>query len=105
MTLHRRAAKRDEGEAAIVSALRSVGALVWHVSARGLPDLLVGFRRRWTLLEVKSPPGKRGGKSEDGQKLAPAQVAFFDAVSIAELPARVVTTAAEALAAIGVEVR
>jgi hypothetical protein len=48
----RYAARVDENQAAIVKALRDAGAYVWII---GLPvDLLVGFRDRTLLMEVKT---------------------------------------------------
>ena len=72
----RRAAKVDVGQAAIVEALRGIGCTVQSLAAvgSGCPDLVVGFRGRNLLLEVKAPPGPRGGKSKDGQALGVAQV-------------------------------
>lgn len=56
----RRAAKVDATQAAIVQALRQAGAGVWII---GLPvDLLVGWRGRTLLMEVKSVVGKRKPK-------------------------------------------
>jgi len=53
----RYAARKDENEAAIVQALRDAGAYVWII---GLPvDLLVGFRNRTLLMEVKTTSKKR----------------------------------------------
>jgi len=53
----RYAARKDENEAAIVQALRDAGAYVWII---GLPvDLLVGFRGRTLLMEVKTTSKKR----------------------------------------------
>lgn len=54
----RQAAKRDTNEAEIVAALRQMGATVQHLSAPGVPDLLVGFRGNNYLLEVKTAKGK-----------------------------------------------
>ena len=57
----RRAAKVDANQAAIVSALRSVGASVWVI---GLPvDLLVGAHGKTALAEVKTLVGKRAPKA------------------------------------------
>lgn len=53
MTLHRQAPKRDANEGEIVEALRAAGASVQPLSAKGCPDLLVGYRGRTFLLEVK----------------------------------------------------
>lgn len=52
------ARKRDANEKPIVDALRSVGALVLRVSEKGAPDLVVYFRGRTRLLEVKSRLGR-----------------------------------------------
>ncbi len=68
MSIHRRAAKRDANEAEIKDALKAVGASVVTISAKGVPDLLVGYRGVNYLLETK---GKRG-------KLTPDQVQFFE---------------------------
>lgn len=89
------AAKRDKTETDIVDALRSVGAVVHHISQAGLPDLLVCFYNPLThthetyLLECKS----KGGK------LTPAQVAFMETWEGDNL--FVVKTVDEALRAIG----
>lgn len=60
----RRAAKTDRNQAEIVNALRRMGATVepLHAVGKGCPDLLVGFRGRNVLLEVKDglkPPSER----------------------------------------------
>lgn len=61
----RRAAKVDVNQAEIVAALRDVGATVTSLATvgKGCPDLVVGFRGRNYLLEVKPPGGVRGGLS------------------------------------------
>lgn len=51
-------AKRDENELEIVNALRAIGASVAHLSSKGIPDLLVCFRNKLYLMEVKKPKGK-----------------------------------------------
>jgi hypothetical protein len=53
-----RYAKRvDANQDQIVSALRAAGAYVWII---GLPvDLLVGYKNRTILVEIKSGPKKR----------------------------------------------
>lgn len=93
-----RAKRRDPNEAAIVAALRKAGATVTplHVPV----DLLVGYRGKNYLLEVKRPPGKSGGTSESGQRLNPNQRKFFDEWAG---QVRVVTSASEALLAIGAD--
>jgi hypothetical protein len=51
----RRAANIDSNQPQVVEALRGVGATVQHLHAvgRGCPDLLVGYRGRNHLLELK----------------------------------------------------
>jgi hypothetical protein len=52
----RRAARVDANQSDIVQALRDLGATVQclHTLGQGCPDLLVGFRGRNLLLEVKN---------------------------------------------------
>jgi hypothetical protein len=53
----RYAARVDENQAAIVQALRDAGAYVWII---GLPvDLLVGYKDRTLLMEIKTTSKKR----------------------------------------------
>ncbi len=53
----RRAAKRDDAEAAIVDALRKTGWSVEHLNIANGPDLMIGKLGRCLLIEVKT--GKR----------------------------------------------
>jgi hypothetical protein len=60
----RRAAKVDSNQPAIVDALRACGATVQplHTVGAGVPDLLVGYRGKTALVEVKDgarPPSER----------------------------------------------
>lgn len=50
--------RRDANEPPIVEGLRDVGASVEHLNAKGVPDLLVGYRGRNWLLEIKDPSRK-----------------------------------------------
>lgn len=68
MSLNRYAKSRDENEPPIVDAMRAVGAVVFLIDEPA--DLLVYWRRRWHVLEVKLPFGPRGG---DHSKLEPNQ--------------------------------
>jgi hypothetical protein len=98
----RRAAKIDDTQTAIVAALRQAGCKVLSLAAcgKGVPDLLVRVIHKNRvfaaiygeihLLEVKNPAGR-------GTSLTPDQVKFH-----AEWPVTVVTTPAEALAAVGI---
>lgn len=58
MGLNRWNPKRDQNEPAVVQALEQVGAEVWRVSGKGLPDLLVRFRGVLYAGEVKGEKGK-----------------------------------------------
>ena len=64
-------AQRDSNEKPIVDALRAIGATVERLNKP--LDLLVGYRGRNYLLEVKLPAGPRGGTGHselnDGQRL------------------------------------
>lgn len=64
----RRAAKRDINEPEIVKALRQRGATVQPLSAKGVPDLLVGYLGHNLLMEVKQP----------GKKLTADQIEWHD---------------------------
>lgn len=57
------ASKVDANQRDIVAALRQAGATVQHLHAvgKGCPDLLVGFRMRNYLLEVKTETGELTG--------------------------------------------
>lgn len=90
----RRAAKVDATQAAIVKALRKVGAFVQplHQVGAGCPDLLVGYRQRWFLIECKS--GKKWKLTQDqriwfteAQRRAPVYVATtpLEAIDILRL--------------------
>lgn len=57
MSLNRRAAKRDKNEREIIEALQAAGATVQQLSAKGVPDLLVGKNGVNLLMEVKSKIG------------------------------------------------
>lgn len=64
MSVRRTAAKRDANERDIIEVLRAAGCSVQQLSARGVPDLLVGYEDMRTgeprnvLMEVKTPKGK-----------------------------------------------
>lgn len=81
--------KRDANEKAIVDALRQAGAAVMPVSGEGVPDLLVLWRRKVLLLEIKTAKGRA--------TLAQSKTAA------AGWPIVTVHTADEALKAVGIE--
>ena len=68
-----RAAKVDANQAEIVESLRRAGAIVQVTSniGGGFPDLVVGFRGKNYLLEIKD-----GGKPPSSRKLTKDQQEF-----------------------------
>lgn len=81
--------KRDAVEDEIVKALRGLGAQVYRLSQKGLPDLIVNFKGASYLMEAK---GKKG-------KLTPSQVELHRTWQGA--PIHIVHSVAEALLVIG----
>lgn len=63
----RYAAKIDDNQTEIVKALRKLGCSVvlLHRAGKGIPDLLVGFRGRTILMEVKTKNGKLNHKQQN----------------------------------------
>lgn len=94
--MHRsRRVDRNQGE--IVIALRRAGAFVEpiHELGGGVPDLLVGFRGVWFLLEVKDwmqPPSKR--------ELTPDEKEWHQKAGL-HAPVHVVCTIEQALKVVG----
>lgn len=83
--------RRDSTHLEVKGALRAVGASVFDTAdvGQGFPDLVVGYRGRTYLLEVKAP----GGKLQESQKRF--------AATWRGAPFIVVHSRAEALEAIG----
>jgi hypothetical protein len=69
----RYAAKADRNQPEIVAALRQRGATVFplHTVGAGMLDLLVGYKGRNLLMEVKD-----GELAPSAQKLTPKQIEF-----------------------------
>lgn len=69
----RRAAKADDNQKSIVDGLRECGCTVLHLHSvgGGCPDILVGFRSKNTLMEIKD-----GSKPPSARKLTKPQQAF-----------------------------
>jgi hypothetical protein len=92
----RRAARTDANHAAIVKALRAVGASVQSLAgvADGCPDILVGYRGVNLLLELKDST-----KPPSGRRLTAEQVKWIEAW---RGDVRVVDSVGGALRALGV---
>ena len=93
-TMLRKRTARDKNEPDIVKTLKECGALVQPITAKGCPDLMVGWRGKLTLLEVKMP-GKRADLTPDQDKFHALWSGY---------PIHVVVSADEAMRAIGIEV-
>ena len=97
------ARRRDVNERAIIDELERAGYAVQQLDGSGVPDLLVGLGEQLWLVEVKHVGEDRkrahAGRSGDTAGLTPAQVKWW-AKWKGPAP-KIVTTAAEALAAIG----
>jgi hypothetical protein len=90
----RRAAKVDQNQQAIVSALRTAGAVVQSLAAigNGVPDLMVSFRGNLFLLEVKdgSKPPSKQRLTVDQQKWHQAWGALVEVVNSPEAALRAI---------------
>lgn len=75
MSKHGFAKRRDKNEPPIIEALEAVGAIVTQLNGKGIPDLLVGYRARTFLLEVKGPLNSKG--KAGAHKLTPDQETWF----------------------------
>lgn len=89
-------ARVDDNQESIVSALRRVGASVQSLAAvgKGTPDLLVGYRGRTFVLEVKNP-----AQEPNKQRLTPLEASWHS--TWRGSPVAVVRTVDEALVAVG----
>ena len=83
----RRAARTDANQEDIVLHLRAVGCSVQplHMVGAGVPDLLVGYRGKNYLIEVKD-----GSKQKSERKLTAAQIVWHGSwsgqIHVAESP-------------------
>ena len=86
----------DHNQKQIAAALRQVGATVHllHSVGNGCPDLLVGYRGKTVLMEVKNPDGR-------GSILTPQQEAWFRAWNGGT--AVVVSSASDAFSVLGID--
>lgn len=107
MSGNRRAARRDENEPGIVAAIRALGASVTLMpatgTAKGIPDLLVGYRGITEQWEIKVPRRADGaGQTRTGSggrgELTGDQVAWWDSWHGAT--PRIIHSVAEAMAAL-----
>lgn len=71
----RQRAKVDANQTEIIKALRAVGASVapTHQVGKGFPDLVVGYKGRNILMEIKD-----GNKPPSQRKLTPDEVDWHD---------------------------
>jgi hypothetical protein len=69
----RRAARRDANEGDIIKAMRAEGAYVKVINDEGLFDLLVSYRGKTLMIEVKD-----GAKPPSARRLTDAEQKFHD---------------------------
>jgi hypothetical protein len=93
----RRAAKVDANQSLITKALRSAGAFVQplHTVGGGCPDLLVAYRGKWAVLEIKD-----GSKPPSQRKLTADELEWHGKAS-RHAPVFIAETIDDALHAIG----
>ena len=72
----------DANQAEIVAALRAMGAHCQdlHDVGRGVPDLLVAYAGRLTLIEVKAPGARLNSREALWHRLWPIPVAVVHSV-------------------------
>ena len=90
----RRAARRDSNEGDIIKAMREAGAYVKVINDEGLFDLLVSYRGKTLLIEIKD-----GSRPPSARRLTDAEQKFHD-----EWPGdnlHIVNSVEEALALLG----
>lgn len=100
MSLNRHATQRDINEPEIIAALRAVGAYVFQLDTP--VDLLVGYRNKTVLMEVKRP-GKKPRVGGFKYGLTDDQEKFYAEWKGGELVT--VRSVEQALACIGVKDR
>lgn len=77
----RRAARVDDNQSEIVSALRAIGCSVWII---GLPvDLLVGYQGKTALMEVKVLTGRKNPKPKKHTALQTEFLAWWQGGTVA----------------------
>lgn len=93
MGLRSYARKKDSNQSEITKDLQDVGALVIDTSmVPGFVDMVVGFRGKWYLMELKGEVKKLRGEK---------QVLFHLICKAMNLPVYVIMESDEALAIIG----
>lgn len=92
MSIHRRAARNDANQRAVIEAIEAIGCLVYVI--RQPVDLLIGYRGRWVLAEVKD-----GDKPPSARKLRESQEDFAAKAVAHGLPWLLLTGPEQAVAA------
>lgn len=93
-----RAKRTDSNHTELVEALRACGCMVQSLASVGVgcPDLLCWSRGAWHLIEVKD-----GAKCPSHRELTPAEKSWHKCAKMHGASVHTVTSAAEALKAVG----
>ena len=96
--MSRWARRTDANHGEIAAAAAGVGAMVVDLSRAGggVPDLLIGWRGLWILVEVKD-----GRKPPSARTLTPDQVEFHANAEFSGLPCYVVESVERLLEILG----
>lgn len=84
----------DANQSEVVDAMRRMGAFVQHLHTvgHGCPDLLVGYRGVWILVEVKD-----GAKVQSKRQLNALEEEWIACARSKRLPVHVVKSVTEAI--------
>ena len=90
--------KKDGNQELIVSGLLKVGVKVLRLGGKNVPDLLVGYRQKLALLELKD-----GSRYPSQRRLRPGQQRFADEWQ--GYPVFKVESLADAFRCLGIEIQ
>ena len=90
--------RKDANQQVIIDALQKVGVKVCVLGGKGIPDLLVGYRQKLSLFELKD-----GSRYPSQRRLRDGQKKFADEWQ--GYPVFKVETLADAFSALGIEIQ
>src|SRR5687768_14880854 len=90
--------RKDGNQQVIVEALQKIGVKVCVLGGKGIPDLLVGYRQKLSLFELKD-----GSRKPSQRRLREGQQRFADEWQ--DYPVFKVETLKDAFDALGIEIQ